>query len=59
MKRQYFAWKNAKKTTIGTQDWEELSAKEFCDLQIKIRTGQVTPKRYFACVPQAATDLAG
>lgn len=53
MKKQFFAWKNAKKATSGVQDWEELSAKEFCELQIKIRMGQITPKRYFACIPPA------
>ncbi len=53
MKKQYFAWKDGKNATDGTQEWEELTAKEFCELGIKIRTGQIEPKRYFACVPPA------
>ena len=53
MKKQYFAWKDGIQAVNGPQEWVELLAKEFCELEIKIRTGQISPKRYFACVPPA------
>lgn len=53
MKKQYFAWKDGKKTNDVMQEWDELTVKEFCELGIKIRTGQIEPKRYFAFVPTA------
>ena len=53
MKKQYFAWKDGIQAVNGPQEWVELLAKEFCELEIKIRTGQISPKRYFACVPSA------
>ena len=53
MKKRYFAWKNGEQACNASQEWVELSAKEFRMLEIKRRTGQVSSKRYFACVPPA------
>lgn len=51
MKKQYFAWKNGKQNAKGTQDWVELTSKEFLEI-CKSNIGKpIKERRLFARIP--------
>ena len=47
MKKQYFAWKDGKKNTNGSQEWTEISAKEYLNICKKSKEHSLEEARYF------------
>lgn len=56
MNNQYFAWKDGKKNTNGSQEWTEISAEEYLNICKESKEPSTDKSRYFMKVAGISED---